>query len=135
MQKQRNSCYTYFSMQGDFDPEEISARLGLSPFQSWKKGDRRTDGTRYDWASWQYGKCDEYDIETANQMRRTIADLIDKTDILNQIRMEYDVTFFLEVVPTIHVDGVHPCLSPAMDIIDFCHATRTELDIDYYIVP
>ena len=66
-------------------------------------------------------------------MRKTISDLLDKTDILNQIRSEYDISFCLEIVPTIYVGDTNPCLAPPLDIIDFCHATRTEIDIDMYI--
>lgn len=31
------------------------------------------------------------------------------------------------------VGDINPCLAPPLDVIDFCHATRTEIDIDLYI--
>lgn len=80
------------------------------------------------------GRCDEYDVEIANQMRKTIAVLLDKIDILNKIREENDVSFYLEIVPTIYVEDINPVLAPTLDIIDFCHATRTEIDIDMYVL-
>ena len=52
---------------------------------------------------------------------------------LNQIREENDVEFFLEIVPSIYVDDINPCLAPPLDVIDFCHATRTQIDIDMYL--
>ncbi|MBQ6239601.1 MAG: hypothetical protein IJK56_04460 [Firmicutes bacterium] len=61
----KNKCCTYFRIVGDFDPDDISARLGI--------------------------------------------------------------------VPEIYVDDINPCLAPSLDVIDFCHATRTEIDIDLYI--
>ena len=33
----------------------------------------------------------------------------------------------------IYVDDITPSIAPSLDIIDFCHATRTEIDIDMYI--
>ncbi len=66
-------------------------------------------------------------------MRKTISVLQDKISILNQIKQENDVSFVLEIVPVIYADDISPCLNPTMDIIDFCHATRTEIDIDMYI--
>ena len=39
----------------------------------------------------------------------------------------------LEIVPEIYVGDTNPCLAPPLDVIDFCHATRTEIDIDMYI--
>ena len=129
----KNKCYTYFKIVGDFDPDIATARLGLTPTKSWKIGDTRRNGTKFDFALWEYGRCSEYDVLVESQMRKTISDLLDKTDILNQIRSEYDVSFCLEIVPTIYVGDTNPCLAPPLDIIDFCHATRTEIDIDMYI--
>ena len=66
-------------------------------------------------------------------MRKTIALLQDKIPLLNQIRQENDVSFVLEIVPTIYAGDKNPCLAPPLDVIDFCHATRTEIDIDMYV--
>jgi hypothetical protein len=35
-----NEQYAYFTVFGDFDPEVITARLGLTPSESWIKGSR-----------------------------------------------------------------------------------------------
>ena len=75
----------------------------------------------------------EYDVEVENQMRKTISSLWDKIHLLNQIREENEVHLVLEVVPTIYVGDTNPCLAPPLDVIDFCHATRTEIDIDMYV--
>ncbi len=66
-------------------------------------------------------------------MRATIAPLLDRVELLKKIREEYDVKFWLSVVPTVHVGESSPTLAPPLDVIDFCHATRTELDIDLYV--
>ena len=129
----KNRCYTYFSIVGDFDPEIVSDRLGIIPNDSWKLGDRRKDGSINDFSNWTCGKCDEYDVCVENQMRKTISGLLGKIDVLNQIRSEFDVRFCLAIVPEIYIDDSNPCLAPSLDIIDFCHATRTEIDIDMYI--
>jgi hypothetical protein len=34
-----NECYAYFTLAGEFDPKEITERLGIEPTDSWKKGD------------------------------------------------------------------------------------------------
>lgn len=130
----RNGCYTYFEIVGDFDPEEISGLLGLSAEESWRIGDKRSDGSQYDFARWTIGRCDEYDVEVANQMRKTISFLEDKVDLLNEIKRRYDVEFYLEVVPTIYAEDTAPCLAPTLDVMDFCNATRTEIDVDMYVL-
>ena len=129
----RNSCYTYFKIVGDFNPDDVSELLNLTPEKTWKIGDLRRNGSKYDFALWEIGKCTEYDVEVGNQMRKTISVLQDKISLLNQIREQNDVSFVLEVVPTIYVDDTNPCLAPSLDVIDFCHATRTDIDIDLYV--
>lgn len=130
----QNTCYTYFKIVGNFDPDRVTEWLGLVPEKSWRIGDRRKNGTLYDFAMWMVGRVDTYDVIIANQMRQTIAVLQDKVDILNQMRETYDVSFYLEVVPSLYEGEISPCLAPSLDIIDFCHATRTEIDIDLYIL-
>ena len=130
----KNSCYTYFRITGDFDPDIISARLGLQPEKFWRIGDKRHNGTEYDFASWEIGRCDQYDVLTENQMRKTIDPLFDKVDLLNRIRNEFNVVFTLEIVPTIYAGNINPCLAPSLKVIDFCHTTRTEIDIDLYVM-
>ncbi|MDH5858166.1 DUF4279 domain-containing protein [Lampropedia aestuarii] len=34
-----NKCYAFFSLTGEFDPEEITRRLGVKPSDTWRKGD------------------------------------------------------------------------------------------------
>ncbi len=130
----RNSCYTYFRIVGKFNPDDISELLSLEPENSWKIGDTRRNGVKYDFANWAIGRCDEYDVEVNNQMRKTISVLLDKIDLLKKIKDENDVVFYLEIVPTIYANDINPCLAPSLDVIDFCHATRTEIDIDLYVM-
>ena len=129
----RNSCYTYFKIIGNFNPDDISELLNLTPEETWKIGDLRPNGTKYDFAHWEIGRCTEYDAQVENQMRKTISVLQEKIPLLGQIKKEYDVSLYLVVVPTIYVDDINPCLDPSLDVIDFCHATRTEIAIDMYL--
>lgn len=133
MLKTRNKCYTYFRITGDFDPNYVTQLLELDPEETWKIGDLRRNGTIYDFSSWKIGHCEKYDVLTVNQMKKTIAPLLDKIDLLKKIKENNDVYFTLKIVPTIYAGDTNPCLAPSLDIIDFCHATRTEIDIDMYI--
>lgn len=63
-------------------------------------------------------------------MRKTIAPLLDKVELLRQLHDDFDIVSVLEVVPTVYPGEMEPALAPDLDIIDFCHATRTEIDID-----
>ena len=129
----QNSCYTYFAIKGEFNPENITERLGLNPSKVWKTGDKRGNGTEYDFSYWEFGFCEEYDVVTENQMHKTLAPLLSKIEILKEIRKEFDVIYVLEIVPTVYRENATPCLAPSMEVIDFCHETRTEIDIDLYV--
>lgn len=133
-QNGRNSCYTYFRITGDFEPDEISNMLGLSPRESWRIGDFRRNGrSKFDFASWEYGRCDEYDVIVANQMMKTIHDLLPKIEVLCAIRELYSVDFTLEIVPSICAGEINPCLAPNREVIEFCYLTKTDIDIDLYV--
>lgn len=131
--KRENNCYTYFSITGDFDPDVVSQMLELLPFDSWKKGDMGEYGKKHLISGWEFGKCVKYDFLTANQIKQTISPLISKIDVLKKIKQEYDVEFSLNIVPEIYLNNSTPALAPDLDVIDFCHETRTKIDIDLYI--
>lgn len=97
-----NTCYTYFKIIGHFNPDIITERLSLQPFESWR------DGTSS--GQWYFGRCDDYSPYVEEQIRKTISPLLDKTDILKQIRQEFNAAFFLEIVPTIYPDNPRPAL-------------------------
>ena len=72
----KNTCCTYFRVTGDFDPDLVTERLGLQPDIFWKIGDKRRNGTEYDFASWEIGHCEEYDVLTKNQSAKSITLLL-----------------------------------------------------------
>lgn len=130
---EHTKCYTYFKIVGDFDPDTISEILGIPAEKSWKIGDRRKDGSKYPFAMWRFGTCDEYAFETDKQMMKTIAPLLLKTSELKEIKRRFDVDFTLEVVPTVRWDESTPTLSPSLEVMRFCCETETAIDIDLYV--
>ncbi|MDF2611291.1 MAG: hypothetical protein K0R92_2765 [Lachnospiraceae bacterium] len=132
-QEGRNSCYTYFKITGDFTTDKISEILNLTPSKYWNIGDMRKNGTKYDFALWEYGRCNEYDVYVENQMLKTIHNLIPKIQILQDIKRQYDVNYTLQIVPSIYVNDVNPCLAPNREVIKFCYETETDIDIDMYV--
>ena len=131
----RDSCYTYFKITGNFEPDDITRALGLSPDEAWRIGDMRRTGTQFDFAMWRYGLCEEYDVMVEEQMMATIRDLVPKTAELRAIKQQYDVTFTLVIVPALYpYDGEPtPRLAPGREVVAFCHETETDIDIDLYL--
>ena len=130
----KNTCYTYFAIIGHFDPEAASVLLGIAPDKIVKEGELLRNGRRSSESSLRLCTCDVYDVYTENQMRATVAPLLDKVGILNKLRAENEVSMYLEIVPSICADEPTPCLAPPSDVMEFCLATRTEIDIDLYVI-
>ena len=138
----KTTCYTYFSIKGEFDPEEVTRLLDIQPFKTFKSGETRyyikngqkiDTGSKYNCSCWAGCRCDEYDVIISNQMEKTIEPLIHKTELLIMIREHYDANLTLEVVPSICCEHENPCISPSMKVIDFCSLVKAHLDIDWYI--
>ena len=133
MKMKQTKCYTYFRITGNFDPDAVTEMLGLQPEKSWKIGDKRSNGGEYTFATWNFGYCEEYDSIVDEQMRKTLAPLLPKTAVLQEIKQKFDVNLYLEIVPTLALDEEMPCLAPSLDVMQFCCDTQTELDIDLSI--
>ena len=133
--KKENRCYTYFHVGGDdFPIDEISKALNETPFRSWYRTDiRKADGKEFGFCNWSGFRVDEYSPYTEEQMEKTIEPLLDKIDVLNELREKYNLKYSLIVVPHIIVNKINPDLSPSMKVIDFCHAIRAEISIDLYL--
>lgn len=130
---EKNDCYTYFVIKGDFNTHEVSKILQLRPSKSWNAGDKRRNGSVYDFSLWEFGRCTEYSVDVEEQILKTIFSLRPKVDQLKQIKEKYNVRFFLEIVPSIHQEYNTPAISFNSDIVEFCYLSGTEIDIDMYI--
>ncbi|MDT2659220.1 DUF4279 domain-containing protein [Enterococcus hulanensis] len=105
----KTSCYTYFSITGDFEPDVITRYLNLQPFEQWLIGDEKKNGRKFDCAAWKFGLCEEYDVFVENQMHNTLKELIPKKEKLKRLKADFDLSFSLEIVPSIYIDEIHPC--------------------------
>ncbi len=66
-------------------------------------------------------------------MQKLYLFLLDKIELLNKIKNENNVLFYLQIVPTIYVENDTPLSRTISDVIDFCYKTRTKIDIDLYV--
>ena len=121
-----NECKTYFAVfyNDGFDKKDFCETLLLDEVQLdtfYKK-------------KLIIGFNEKYEVDINDMIRKTIKPLLGKEDELDMLRRKYNLKYYLALVPTIKVDGVHPILSLAPDIIEFLYLTGTEEDLDYYIV-
>lgn len=128
------SCYCYFVIKGNFDPNEVSKKLGVKPTKQWAVGDKRKNGGTYNFALWETGfskiEYPNIEIHTKNAIR----ELQGKEDLLAEIKSMHDVSFTLEIVPSIY-NGKEPIIEFGHEVIKFCYLTNTDIDIDMYVYP
>ncbi len=128
-----NSCLTYFKIEGELDPEELAARLGVTachPFKSrdqWERTSRRR--TLY------IGYNTDYDVNINKMIKRTITPLVKSLDLLCELRDSMKLKLSLIVVPRIYTSQIKPILSLDEDIISFLFFTQASYDLDYYVYP
>lgn len=146
----RTYSYTYFSIcsngriehnkglvafeKGGFNPDDITKLIEIQPFLSWKKGDKRPNGSPILFSSWvaEKSEIDRLDVEA--QCMDTIKNLKNKILELKQIKELYDVNFGIMVVPYIFGEE-KPLMSFNKEIIEFCYLTGTTIEVDMYIYP
>lgn len=149
MPKNETHCYSYFSIcsegdivegagfvaapDSDFSPEEISERLGLEAYRAWRLGDPRPGSDRnYAFSNWQGCYQESPGINAGEQCRKITEILLDKKDILKELKKEYNIYYTISVVSNIY-DAEQPIMYFEKDVIKFCSETETEIDIDQYI--
>lgn len=132
LKKTKNKCYTYFSIYGDFNIEEICNELDIVAFDGWQATDEGIDTENRD-SYFSCNKCVKYDIFSSRQMEETIKPFENKIDLLVNLRDKYHLKYSLSVVPFLSASEIPPSLSPSMKVIEFCYKTGTELIIDVNI--
>jgi hypothetical protein len=141
------NSYTYFGIasngeigsrgligneRGVFDPHDITKALGIQPFRSWKKGDARPDGSQVLFSIWKAEKSTKGRLDVEAQCMETIKNLKNKILILKKIKEQYDVNFYIKVVPHIFSEE-QPLMSFNKEIIEFCYLAGATIEIDTYI--
>ena len=145
----KTDCYSYFGIcsngiikngvgfiansKSDFDPDYITDKLHIEPFDSNRMGTPRKNGHgSYPFSDW--GACMQTEpaIDAEEQCVRIVRALKDKIPALLDIKKKFDVAFSLIIVPRIYNEET-PVLCFNKEIIEFCYRTGTEIGIDLYV--
>jgi len=152
MVKKKTHCYSHFIIcskdeakneEGmfvgescDFDPADITRRLGIEPKRTMRKGDERRTAMGvygvYSRSCWKACSQDVPPMDAEAQCLAIVRALREKIPILQQIKKEINVDFLIVIVPEVYGEEV-PFMNFNQEIISFCHATGTEISIDMYV--
>ncbi|MGI8488882.1 DUF4279 domain-containing protein [Pectobacterium sp. S5] len=123
-----------FSVCGDvFDPNEITKLLGMEPSEVNLKdiisGTRKRPNFETSWSICTE-KEESYDVN--EQTKKLLFLLKDKTDVLDEIKARYDVTFILSLLVEIE-NGEKPAIYWTAETNKFLGEIGAESSVDLYI--
>ena len=133
---EKHRCRTYFSITGNFNPQALIKRLGVEADKAVTKGDKTPYvGKVAEFSYVKIGYNDTYDVDVNVMIRKTIAPLLDKTELLRHLKEKFGLKYAIVVVPEIVAESEDPkpVLSLDWDIIEFMYLTGAEHDLDYYV--
>lgn len=149
MPENQTSCKSYFSIESNgiientvgfianpnsnFDPDYITEKLGIEPFDTKKMNTVRKIGNGvYPFSDWSACEQNEPAIDAEEQVLKIIRILKPKIPKLLEIKEEYDVSFTISIVPYIYNEQT-PVICFNKEIIEFCYLTGTEIGVDLYV--
>ena len=145
----QTSCYSYFAIcsSGEirdgigfvaaensyFDPDDITVKLGIDPFNTKKMGSLRKNGHgHYPFSNWACCRQNEPALDAEEQCRIIVRQLRHLIPWLQEIKKEYNVDYTINIVPHIFNEE-NPILGFDSEIIEFCYHTGTEISVDMYV--
>lgn len=145
----QTSCHSYFAIcstgtirngigfvaaeNSCFDPDYISEKLGIKPFETRKMGTPRKNGHgHYPFSEWACCRQTEPALDAEEQCRRIVRQLRPLIPQLQEIKKEYNVDYSIIIVPHIYIEE-NPILGFDSEIIEFCYRTGAEISVDMYI--
>ena len=124
-----NEQYAYLTIAGDFDPDAISARLGLKPTACWQKGEVNPR-TGYERTSsrWSLRSRVAASSELEEHVRDVLEQTREKAEAIREIGREFKC--WVQLVGYFH--AVYPGFVLDHDLIGGLAAMNAGLDCDFY---
>ncbi|XOV94345.1 MAG: DUF4279 domain-containing protein [Bacteroidota bacterium] len=130
-----SNSYVYFAFQADnFDPNELTIELGISPTDSWRTGEQGKYIQQQKYSCWQLKSTSDELLDMDKLVNEVVSQLSKKIELINNLKQRYKLDTVLVVVMYIDINEEQstPYLGLNSEVIDFLHQTRTETDLDIY---
>jgi hypothetical protein len=124
-----NECYAYFTVDGSFDPAQITQSVGIAPTSTWRLGDLNPR-THYErkFSRWNLRSR----LEDTASLEEHIADVLNQLDAnstgFRKISVELKGT--MQLVAYFHRD--YPGLNFKHDLIERLAEYSLGMDFDFY---
>lgn len=129
-----NKAEVYLALYGtDFDPEEVTRRVGLEPTSIKRKGEPKT--RRHSFWQISSGRVESDVIDVYEMSSALVTLLAPRTAEIASARRELSLEAVLEVVLWITTDESKstPAIGFDREVISFLHAIGAAIDVDTYL--
>lgn len=122
---------TRFDIYGKLDPDEMAEKLGVNAYDYWDLGaflsddDGNCDGVKLSVC-----KCDGRGVPAEELMKRTVAPLLGKVDVLNKLGEELGLKYRLQIVAEFPKGEELPPVTPPEEVVAFCRAIGAGIAIE-----
>lgn len=129
----------YLSVMGDFDPDDFTARVGLQPTRTWRRGERSAVDSRF--AGRTVPVCDNWAFGLPEQRAFDLDALVDellhlmdgRLTILGQVVLDLELTVSLTVVAEWNAATTSsPAIVLTAQQMSVLGALGAVLDVDLY---
>jgi hypothetical protein len=118
----------HFRLSGDFDPDEITARIGVQPSCVLRTGDIHPDSGRPSGASYWWLRCaDDADGDVSDQIISLIVKLRGVSQAVSELSAKFDGT--MELVA--YLDGNYPGFFLMASLVKDLASLNVDLDCKY----
>lgn len=136
MNPAQTKVLVYFQLLADdFLIEDVTHRLGLTPTETFKRGEKGYSSRLREYTSWSLGTGYQSSVDVNDQLQPIIAQLRGKETILDDIYDTYDDMQARFIIVIVMEEGQTPALVFDLETIQFAHRIRAEFDIDLYANP
>jgi hypothetical protein len=120
--------FGYFSLRGDFEPDDISQQLGLNPTWSQRKGDIHPGSGRPRLNDEWCVACAEDDFgDVADQISSLVTKLLPKAATVAELSTKFDGTMYLVA----YLNGNYPGFFLHASIMRDLVSLNVDLDCEY----
>lgn len=119
-------------MGNEFNIDDVTRELNILPTDFWEKGERRGNGKKYTYTSWNYRIGSKETLDIGCQILKIEKLFFPKEEILCELRKKYDLKYGLDIIIIVE-NNVVPAIYFEIPIIEFLSKIGGEIDIDTYI--
>lgn len=136
---EKTNLYAYINFTGkdevyDFPVEVVTETLGVQPTTIWRMGERINDKHICSFTSWKYESGTIETLDTDDVLRPILNVFQYKTDTINRIKEELNLSVRIELVITM-INGYTPGFTISPEFSRFASAINASIGIDLYVYP